>query len=138
MKSTTASRLLPERCSYVKAAAMSGHRHWCFDAPGGKRVSASDPEKIREPSFLELVASLAPNTEREKSTEPATALAAFAALIVESVAEESEGGNGLAKAINRRYEQLGSDANNNSQPGIQFLQVLIFASMTNCRWFVVG
>jgi hypothetical protein len=129
---------LPDNCSYVSAERMVGHKHWCYQQPGGIGVACSEPEPISEESLPRLLAQMAERTgNTDSDTDSASqSLAYFAKNVVLAVQEEAEAGSGLARAIQRRIAQIPFD---DAQPDAQsFFQVAVFSELTNVLWFVVG
>lgn len=129
---------LPDNCSYVTAERMAGHKHWCYQQPGGVGVACSEPEPISDISLPRRLAQLSENS-RNLDSDPDSARQSLMYLsknVVSAVEEELEAGSGMARAIQRRFEQIPV---NDSQPEARsFFQVAIFSEITNVFWLVVG
>jgi hypothetical protein len=130
---------LAERCTYVVATQLAGHRTWCFDRPGAVGVACSEPVFVRGVPFLEMIASIAPQTSvREPDPErAANELMALAANIDEVVRQEAEEHNPLAQAILRRLGQL-AQPSQASGPSAAFIHIALTVEYAGCHWYAVG
>jgi hypothetical protein len=128
---------IAQHCSYVSIAAMSGHDHWCFDAPGGAGVALSEPEKVQGSPLAEQFAAVAGTLRDSTTSSAAHALAEFGTDIVSATTEETENGNKLAAALGRVLLNTG-DGPAETVAARHFVNASAFATYTACDWFVVG
>ena len=117
---------------------MAGHKHWCYQQPGGTGVACSDPEPISEMSLPRRIAQLVAASRNTESnvTSARESLMFLSKNILLSVAEEAERGSGIARAIQRRFDQA---AVSDVEPeALAFYQIATFSTVANVLWLVIG
>ncbi len=130
---------LVSNCSFVSAWRLNDHKQWCYNSPGATGVARSDPEFIKDVTFLDQVNQVSEIYSEivNSNHRPSDFLRELSETTLNISKEEKE--NPIAKMILILRNILRDNFSRKlSEEQQNFLDFHIFTRMTNTHWLVIG
>lgn len=132
--SNTRNNTLIENSTFVRVERLNGHHKWVYDCSGSNGIACSEPERIEDEYFLNVINNaVEENIDKKNNSNENLSLLEQGIL---EITNENRKTNPIANEILIRYESIRKIEI--SQESKNYILVNLFTNLTNSNWITLG